>query len=94
MARNTSWNTPFTRIMPSFAPTVATPSATSSTALSQRNFNPIMAMAARVTLVEVEEEIIALGDMDPDNVHTPGVCVDRVVRIPEEGIHEEAIYRD
>ena len=62
--------------------------------LSQRNFNPIMAMAARVTLVEVEEEIIALGAMDPDQVHTPGICVDRVVRIPEDGIHEEAIYRD
>ena len=62
--------------------------------LSQRNFNPIMAMAARVTLVEVEEEIIALGAMDPDQVHTPGICVDRVVRIPEDGIKEEAIFRD
>jgi 3-oxoacid CoA-transferase subunit A len=53
-----------------------------------------MAMAARVTLVEVEEQIIALGGMDPDQVHTPGICVDRVVHIPPDGIMEEAIYRD
>ena len=44
--------------------------------------------------MEVEEEIIALGAMDPDQVHTPGICVDRVVRIPEDGIWEEAVYRD
>ncbi len=61
--------------------------------LTQRNFNPIMAMAARVTIVEVEQEILPLGAMDPDNVHTPGVCVDRVVWIPEDGIPEDPVYR-
>jgi 3-oxoacid CoA-transferase A subunit len=49
---------------------------------SQRNFNPVMAMAARVTIVEVEEEILPVGAIDPDDVHTPGVFVHRLVRIP------------
>ena len=41
-----------------------------------------MAQAARVTIVEIEEKIVELGDLDPDQVHTPGVVVDRLVRIP------------
>jgi len=49
---------------------------------SQRNFNPIMAMAARVTVVEVEENILPVGAIDPDDVHTPGVFVHRLVKIP------------
>jgi 3-oxoacid CoA-transferase A subunit len=54
--------------------------------LAQRNFNPIMAMAARITIVEVENDIVALGELDPDQVHVPGVYVDRMVRIPPDGI--------
>ena len=50
--------------------------------LSQRNFNPIMAMAARITVVEVENDIVAAGELDPDQIHVPGVYVDRLVRIP------------
>lgn len=50
--------------------------------LTQRNFNPIMAMAARVTIVEVENDIVEVGAIDPDHVHVSGVYVDRVVRIP------------
>jgi len=50
--------------------------------LAQRNFNPIMAMAARITIVEVENDIIAGGELDPDQIHVPGVYVDRLVRIP------------
>ena len=50
--------------------------------LSQRNFNPIMAMAARITIVEVENDIVAVGALDPDQIHVPGVYVDRLVRIP------------
>ena len=61
--------------------------------LSQRNFNPIMAMAADVTIVEVEEEILEPGAIDPDHVHTPGVFVDRVVKIPPDGIWEKPVYR-
>ena len=50
--------------------------------LTQRNFNPIMAMAAKCTLVEIEGDIVELGAMDPNQVHTPGIFVDRVVKIP------------
>jgi 3-oxoacid CoA-transferase A subunit len=49
---------------------------------SQRNFNPLMAMAAKVTIVEVEEDILPVGAIDPDEVHTPGVFVHRLVKIP------------
>jgi 3-oxoadipate CoA-transferase alpha subunit len=44
---------------------------------SARNFSPIMAMAATNTIVQVEE-IVALGDMDPELIMTPGIFVDRV----------------
>ena len=54
--------------------------------LTQRNFNPIMAMAAKTTLVEVENPIVLPGELDPDQVHTPGVYVDRLVWIPPDGI--------
>ncbi len=54
--------------------------------LTQRNFNPLMAMAATVTIVEVEEEIVAAGELDPDLIHVAGIYVDRLVRIPEDGI--------
>ena len=56
--------------------------------LAQRNFNPIMAMAATVTIVEVEHEIVEIGDIDPDHVHVPGVYVDRLVQIPPDGIFD------
>ena len=54
--------------------------------LTQRNFNPLMAMAATVTIVEVEEEIVEAGELDPDLIHVAGIYVDRLVRIPEDGI--------
>ena len=44
-----------------------------------RNFQPMMAAAARVTIAEAEE-IVPLGAIDPDQVHTPGIYVKRVVR--------------
>lgn len=43
-----------------------------------RNFNPIMAMAAKVTFVEVEE-IVEEGMLDADNIHTPCIFVDRII---------------
>ncbi|MDB5698769.1 MAG: succinyl-CoA--3-ketoacid-CoA transferase [Alphaproteobacteria bacterium] len=43
-----------------------------------RNFNPVMATAAKVTVVEVEE-IVPVGGLDPDSVHTPGIYVDRII---------------
>src|SRR5947209_10121380 len=49
---------------------------------SQRNFNPLMAMAARVTIVEVEEDFLPRGGIDPDDVHLPSIYVHRMVKIP------------
>jgi len=43
-----------------------------------RNFNPVMATAGKVTVVEVEE-VVNAGELDPDNIHTPGIYVDRVI---------------
>ena len=54
--------------------------------LSQRNFNPIMAMAATVTIVEVENDVVAVGELEPDQIHVPGIYVDRIVRIPPDGL--------
>nr|CAI5850214.1 unnamed protein product [Callosobruchus analis] len=46
---------------------------------SARNFNPPMARAAKTTIVEVEE-IVNIGDIDPDQVHLPGIFVDRIIK--------------
>ena len=56
--------------------------------LAQRNFNPIMAMAARITVVEIEDEIVPAGELDPDKIHVPGVYVNRLVKIPPDGIFD------
>ncbi len=45
-----------------------------------RNFNHVMAMAAHVTIAEVEN-LVAPGELDPDSVHTPGIFVQRVVKV-------------
>jgi 3-oxoadipate CoA-transferase alpha subunit len=46
-----------------------------------RNFNPICAMAAKTTIVQAQH-LRELGEIDPDNVHTPGIFVDRVLHVP------------
>ncbi len=46
---------------------------------SARNFSPLMAMAAKVTIVEAEH-IVGLGEIDPDQVHVPSVFVKRIVQ--------------
>jgi 3-oxoacid CoA-transferase subunit A len=48
---------------------------------SQRNFNPVMAMAAKITIAEVDE-IVEIGDLDPETIVTPAIYVDRVVKRP------------
>ena len=58
--------------------------------LSARNFNPIMGMAATTTLVEVEEDFLEIGELDPDQVHLPGIYVQRMVKIPPDGIWHAA----
>jgi len=50
-----------------------------------RNFNPLMAMAADFVIAEVEE-IVEIGELDPDEVMTPGVLIDMVVKAGEENI--------
>jgi len=44
-----------------------------------RNFSPLMAMAGKVTVAEVEE-LVEVGSLDPDQIHTPGIFVQRVVQ--------------
>jgi len=44
-----------------------------------RNFNPVMATAAKITICEVEE-IVEIGALDPDNIHTPNIFVHRLVQ--------------
>jgi 3-oxoacid CoA-transferase subunit A len=46
-----------------------------------RNFNPMMASAARITVAEVEH-LVEAGEIDPDHVHTPGIFVQRLVHVP------------
>jgi 3-oxoacid CoA-transferase subunit A len=42
-----------------------------------RNFNPLMAMAGKTTIAEVEE-LLPVGQLDPDQIHTPGIYVHRI----------------
>ncbi|MEM1397814.1 MAG: CoA transferase subunit A [Pseudomonadota bacterium] len=51
-----------------------------------RNFNPMMATAGRTTIAEVEE-LLPVGALDPDQIHTPGIFVQRIV----QGTHEKRI---
>lgn len=44
-----------------------------------RNFNPMMAMAGKITIAEVEE-LVPVGELDPDQVHTPGIYIHRIFK--------------
>jgi 3-oxoacid CoA-transferase subunit A len=44
-----------------------------------RNFNPLMAMAGKITIAEVEE-LVPAGELDPDHIHTPGIYVHRIFK--------------
>ncbi|HLF71262.1 MAG TPA: CoA transferase subunit A [Dehalococcoidia bacterium] len=60
---------------------------------AQRNFNPLMATAARCTIVEAEE-IVPVGTIDPDHIHTSGIFVSRTVLIgPDDILHVRRISR-
>ncbi len=60
--------------------------------LTARNFNPAVAMAGKITIVEVEE-IVPLGALEPDAIHLPGIYVDRIVlnATPEKRIEKRTI---
>jgi 3-oxoacid CoA-transferase subunit A len=53
-----------------------------------RNFNPMMATAARMTIAEVEN-LVQPGEIDPDNIHTPGVFVKRMIHVADTVKHIE-----
>ena len=55
---------------------------------TQRNFGPVMARAAKTTIVELDEPIVPAGTIEPDFVHTPGIFVDRMVVVPADAIQE------
>ena len=55
-----------------------------------RNFNPMMASAGKVTVAEVEA-LVAVGELDPDHIHTPGIYVDRIL---EGRVYEKRIERE
>ena len=59
-----------------------------------RNFNPVMATAAKVTVAEVEH-LVEPGIIDPDHIHTPGIFVKRVVRCPsyEKRIEQRTVRK-
>ena len=59
---------------------------------SSRNFNPLAAMAGRVTIAEVEE-LVEPGDLDPDTVHLPGIYVQRVLPLSAEQAADKRIER-
>lgn len=50
---------------------------------TQRNFNPVMATAAKITIAEVDE-IVEVGELDPENIATPSVYVHRLVKLEPE----------
>lgn len=57
-----------------------------------RNFNPMMATAGKITVVEVEE-IVPVGTLDPDHIHTPGIYVDRIILSTAEKRIEQRTVR-
>ncbi|SMF38446.1 CoA transferase subunit A [Pseudogulbenkiania subflava] len=60
--------------------------------MTARNFNPLCAMAGRVTVVEVET-LVETGSLDPDEIHLPGIYVDRIVvnATPEKRIEQRTV---
>jgi 3-oxoacid CoA-transferase subunit A len=57
-----------------------------------RNFNPNAAMSGRITIVEAEA-VVALGELDPDSIHLPGIYVHRVVPLTPEQATRKSIER-
>ncbi|MEU8707431.1 CoA transferase subunit A [Streptomyces sp. NPDC048565] len=59
---------------------------------SARNFNPLAAMAGRITVAEVEE-LVEPGEIDPDQVHLPGIFVQRVVALTPEQAGDKQVEK-
>ncbi len=60
-----------------------------------RNFNPLCAMAGRVCIAEVEE-LVEVGELDPDQIHLPGIFVQRLVvnASPEKRIEKRTLSEE
>jgi 3-oxoacid CoA-transferase subunit A len=59
---------------------------------TSRNFNPLMATAARITVVEVDE-LVEVGQLDPDDIHLPGLFVQRIFQAQHENPIEHRTVR-
>ncbi len=61
---------------------------------TSRNFNPNVAMAGKITIVEVEK-LVEIGEIDPDQVHTPSIFVHRIVlnAHPEKRIEQRTVSK-
>jgi 3-oxoacid CoA-transferase A subunit len=59
---------------------------------SSRNFNPLVAMAGRITIAEVDE-VVEPGGIDPDAVHLPGIYVDRIVQLTPQQANDLPIEK-
>ncbi len=59
-----------------------------------RNFNPMMATAGKMTVAEVEQ-LVETGELDPDQIHTPGIFVQRIVlnSHPEKRIEQRTVRK-
>ncbi len=59
-----------------------------------RNFNPMIATAGRITVAEVEE-LVEVGELDPDQVHTPGIFIQRILKGPsyEKRIEQRTVRK-
>ena len=62
--------------------------------MTARNFNPMIATAGKMTIAEVEH-VVEPGQLDPDQIHTPGIFVKRIVlnRTPEKRIEQRTIRK-
>lgn len=62
--------------------------------MTARNFNPMVATAGKVTIAEVEQ-LVETGSLDPDQIHTPGIFVQRIIEnsTPEKRIEQRTIRK-
>jgi len=62
--------------------------------MTARNFNPNVATAGRITIAEVEH-LVEVGDLDPDQIHTPGIFVQRIIlnATPEKRIEQRTVRK-
>ena len=58
-----------------------------------QNFSGAMARSATMTIVEAEE-IVPIGQLDPNNIHVPGIYVNRIVKATEEKVIEKRVLRE